>query len=112
MRAKNSAPRAVRQGAARLAGGGEQSANAFVIRASDTRYGPQKRWGPREFAQAAIASLFRTSIPSHLPGISRLTRQVNELLQKDCGYRSVYGVKKVDRRTVERALDTLQRGNP
>jgi hypothetical protein len=117
MREKDITSRATRQGAprdgaARLAGGAEQKAlgNAFVIKATDTRYGPHQRWGQREYAQAAIVALFPGGEVPRNVSPSVLTRRVKHHLALDAEYRAA-GFKQISRQTVIRALEALRAAN-
>jgi hypothetical protein len=62
-----------------------------------------------EYAQGAIAAFYPDGIPEN-PNVSKLTRQVNDYLKQDPGYRAA-GHGEVSRQTVLRALEQLREAN-
>jgi hypothetical protein len=87
--------------ASSLAGSGGLKADAAVIRASRTKYGPRPNWGKREYAQVAIAALYSDGMPRNV-NQSLLVRDVNAWLTRDPQYRAT-GLGSISRMTVLRA---------
>jgi hypothetical protein len=88
------------------------TAGVYVIRAARSPYGPRPRWGQVEYAQGAIAALYRHgSIPRNV-NVSALTRRVQDYLDKDSIYRAAGFSRPVSRQTVLRALELLRKVNP
>jgi hypothetical protein len=105
-RSNRQAQRSDQKIAASAPGVGGLNANAHVIRASHTRHGPRKTWGPLQWAQAAISALYPAGIP-HSIDKAKLVEHVNVRLDQNPEYRATrYGY--LPRSTVLRALDRLR----
>jgi hypothetical protein len=96
------------------ASGCSQNANAFVIHAGRTKYGP-RNGGKLEVAQAAIVSLYPSGLPKHLNHL-KLARDVDAVMRlSQPEFMAAYGTGKkglvIDPMTVRRALRTLREAN-
>jgi hypothetical protein len=79
----------------------------FVIRAGKTKHGPRGHWREWEYAQLAIQTLTGACPPKNIDR-SKLTRDVNDWLDRNPEYRST-GLGAISRRVILRVLKDLLR---
>jgi hypothetical protein len=88
-------------------------ANAYVIRAGETKHGINPRWRKSQFIQAAIATIYPHILPDHLNEV-HLTTRVNIRLLSDPAFTTFqkkYSRRGVSRQAVMKALEMMRRAN-
>jgi hypothetical protein len=82
----------------------------FEIHAGKSKHGPRKHWREWEYAQVAVQSLYGTHPPKNIDR-SKLTRDVNDWLNRNTDYRST-GLGAISRNVILRVLKDLWKRSP
>jgi hypothetical protein len=82
-------------------------AKSRTILAGKHKYGFRKNWGKLEFAQDALQALYAEVLPTYTS--PKVLGEVRGYLAHDPKYRATYGDYELDRMTMTRALQKLNK---